>query len=190
MREKWFKIILCVFVQKKRILIEKVLPGAAKQFSDKKYFWTNKLFSFRLIKFNFIYSIWKKNRRYYFKIGLSSVYESNWLQKCGSQEASSVKKSKKEKINPSVVVCSDEFLLFDFVEQFIVVCCCSMLTFVYEDVITAGAKIRRLKDDANYQKKTLWLMAMDKMRERDSTHLTLSSKYAKTAQIRIWFELQ
>lgn len=53
------------------------------------------------------------------------------------------KKTKKVKINPSVVVCSDDFLLLDLLEQFFDVCCCSVLTFALEDsnhVITTKLK--------------------------------------------------
>lgn len=68
------------------------------------------------------------------------------------------RKSKKAKINPSVVVCSDDFLLLDLVEQFIVVCCCSALTYVYEDVndvITTTAAAAKAQAIDRKERKTL-----------------------------------
>lgn len=72
---------------------------------------------------------------FYFDFGFIGVWI--WLVLFGTMLFASKKfhrkRAKKAKINPSVVVCSDEFLLVDLVEQFIGVWCCSMLTFAHDD---------------------------------------------------------
>lgn len=68
------------------------------------------------------------------------------------------KKAKKPKINPTIVICSDELLLYDLVEQFIGVWCCSVLTFVHDDandVIIRNQKIPRQSTLKKSEKKTL-----------------------------------
>lgn len=43
------------------------------------------------------------------------------------------RKKAKSKIDTSTVVCSDDILLFDLIEQLILMCCCSVFQLTYDD---------------------------------------------------------
>lgn len=42
----------------------------------------------------------------------------------------------KHRIDSSIVVCSDDILLFDLIEQFILVCCCTVFVHTYKNGAT------------------------------------------------------